>query len=149
MYYLLVISIYVFSSIIIITSLLDIMVKTKHWNQFTVDIPSQVFVLMYNNSASPISLICDPSHNVISPMDLSNNFLFPNNHGISFLWTSLIKFHHPLGLTLSWSQLTSSPSMQSLFLPMIPSCLQTQYVCSFFMCSLNIVFLSLSSLIEV
>jgi len=32
MYYLLATSVHMFSSIIIITSLLDIMVKTKHWN---------------------------------------------------------------------------------------------------------------------
>ena len=32
MYYLLVTSVHVFSSIIMITSLPDILVKTKHWN---------------------------------------------------------------------------------------------------------------------
>ena len=49
------------------------------------DIPGLASMLMYNNSASPISLVCNPSYNVTSPTDLSNNFLFPNNYGISFL----------------------------------------------------------------
>jgi len=57
-------------------------------------------VLMYNNSASPVSLVCNPSHNIISPTDLSNNSLSLNNHGIPFLWTSLRNFHHLLDLTL-------------------------------------------------
>ena len=109
-YYLLVISAYAFSSIIITTSLPDIMVKTKHWNQFTIDIHSPAFILMYNNSASSISLVCNSSHNVTSLIDLSNSFLFLNNHGIPFLWTSSRNFYHSLGLILSWSQSTSSLS---------------------------------------
>ena len=41
---------------------------------------------MHNNSVSPVSLVCNPSYNVISPIDLSNNFLDLNDHGIPFLW---------------------------------------------------------------
>ena len=63
----------------------DIMVKTKHWNKFTIDIPNPASVLMYNNFANPVLLICDPSYNVISPMDFLNNFLFPNDYRILFL----------------------------------------------------------------
>jgi len=37
-------------------------------------------MLMYNNSASLVSLVCDPNYNVTSPTDLSNNFPFLNNH---------------------------------------------------------------------
>ena len=85
MYYLLVISTHAFSSIIMITSLLDILVKTKYWNYFTMDIPGLASMLMYNNSASPVLLIYNPSHNITSPTDLSNNSLFLNNHGIPFL----------------------------------------------------------------
>ena len=58
-------------------------------------------VLMYNNFASPVLLVCNPSHNITSPTDLSNNCLFLNNYRIPFLWTSLRNFYHPLGLTLS------------------------------------------------
>ena len=58
-YYLLVISVHGFSSIIMTTSLPDIMVKTKHWNQFAVDIPGLISVLIYNNSASPVLLILE------------------------------------------------------------------------------------------
>ena len=137
MYYLLVTFIYASSSIIIITSLSDIMIKTIHQNKFTIDILGLASILMYNNSASPVSLICNLSHNVISPIDISNNSLSLNNHEIPFLWTSLRNFCHPLNLTLSWSQLTGLPSRQSLFLPMIPSCLWTQHICSFFMCSFS------------
>ena len=85
MYHLLVISTYMFSSIIMITSLPDTLVKTKHQNQFTIDISGLASVLMYNNSTSPMLLVYDLSHNVINPMDLSNNFLFPNDHEIPFL----------------------------------------------------------------
>ena len=113
------------SSIIIITSLSDIMAKTKHWNQFAMDISSPASMLMYNNSASPISLVCDSSHNVTSPTDLSNNSLSLNDYEIPFLWTLLRNSCHSSGLTLSWSQLTGLPSKQSLFLPMTPSHLQT------------------------
>ena len=60
-------------------------------------------MLMYNNSASPVSLVCNPSHNVTSPMDLSNNSPSLNDHRIPFLWTSLRNFCYPPGLTLSWS----------------------------------------------
>ena len=102
MYHLLVISIYIFSSIIIIISLLDILVKTKCWNLFAMNIPSPVFTLISNNSASFVLLVYKLSYNVISPTDLSNNFLFLNNYGILFLWTSLRNFHHYLDLTLFW-----------------------------------------------
>ena len=102
MYHLLVISTYIFSSIIIIISLLDILVKTKYWNLFAMNIPSPVFTLISNNSASFVLLVYKLSYNVISPTDLSNNFLFLNNYGILFLWTSLRNFHHYLDLTLFW-----------------------------------------------
>ena len=149
MYHLLVTFIHMFSSIIMITSLLDIVVKIKYWNQFATDIPGLASMLMYNNSASSVSLVCNPSHNVTSPMDLSNNFLSPNNHEIPFLWTSSRNFCHPLSLILSWLQLTSLPSRQSLFLPMTPSHLWTQHICLFFIYSPNIAFLLMLSLIEV
>ena len=103
MYYLLVISIHASSSIIIIISLPNIMVKTKHQNQFTIDIPSPASVLTYNNFASLMLLICNLSHNATSPMDLSSNFLFLNDHRISFLWTSSKNFYYPLSLILSQS----------------------------------------------
>ena len=70
MYHLLVIFIHTFSSIIMIIFLLDIMVKTKHWNQFTIDISGPISILIYNNSISPISLVYDPSYNVTSPINL-------------------------------------------------------------------------------
>ena len=103
MYHLLVTSTHMFSSTIIITSLLDILVKTKHWNYSAANTPGPASVLMYDNSASPVSLVCDLSHNVTSPMDLSNNSPFLNDHGIPFLWTSSRNFHYPPDLTLFWS----------------------------------------------
>ena len=148
MYHLLVISAYIFSSIIMITFLSDILVKTKHWNQSVADTSVLASILIYNNSASSVSLVCDPSHNVTSLMDLLNNFLFLNNHGIPFLQTLSRNFCHPLDLILSWSQSTSSPSRQSLFLPMTPSCLQTQHVYLSFICFPNTVFLPMPPLTE-
>ena len=88
MYYLLATFAHAFSNTIMITSLLDILVKIKHQNQSTTDTPGPASVPMYNNSVSSVSLVCDPSHSITSPMDLSNNFLFLNDHGCSFLWTS-------------------------------------------------------------
>ena len=85
MYYLLATSTHIFSSIIMIISLPDILVKTKHWNQSTTDISDLVSVLMYNNSTSPVLLVCDPSHNVTSPIDLSNSSPSLNDHEIPFL----------------------------------------------------------------
>ena len=82
MYHLLVTSTHTFSSTIMITSLPDILVKT---NQFAMDTPSPASMLIYNNSASPMSLVCDPNHNITSPTNLSNNFLFLNDYGIPFL----------------------------------------------------------------
>ena len=148
MYHLLVISAHIFYSIIMTTFLLEILVKTKHWNQFAMDIPGPASMLMYNNSTSSVTLVCDSSHNITSLMDLSNNFLSPNDYGILFLQTLSKNFCHPLGLILSWSQSTSSPSRQSLSLPMTPSHPQAQYVCSFFMCSPNMAFLPMSPLTE-
>ena len=147
-YHLLVTSAHIFSSTIMITSLPDTLVKTKHWNQSTADTHGPASMLMYNNSASPVLLVCDPSHNITSPMDLSNNFPSLNDHGILFLQTSLRNFCYPLGLTQSWSQSTGSPSRRSLSLPMTPSCPQTQHVYSSFMCSPNMAFLSMSPPIE-
>ena len=86
-----------------ITFLLDILVKTKHWNQSATDTPGPASVLMYNNFASPVSLVYNPNYNVTSPTDLSNNFPSLNDHGIPFLWTLSRNSYHPLGLTLSWS----------------------------------------------
>jgi len=73
-------------------------------------------MLMYNNSASSVLFVYNLNHNVTSLMDLSNTFLFLNDYGIPFLWTSLRNSHYPLSLTLSWSLLTSSPSRQFLSL---------------------------------
>jgi len=84
-----------------ITFLLATLVRTKHWNSFAIDIPGPVSVLMYNNSARFVSLVCNLNHNVTSLINLSSNFLSPNNYGIPFLWTSSRNFCHPLGLTLS------------------------------------------------
>ena len=84
-YHLLVTFTHMFSSIIMITSLLDILVKTKHWNQSAMNTPGPVSILMYNNSASSVSLVCDLSHNVTSPMDLSNNSPSLNDYRIPFL----------------------------------------------------------------
>ena len=148
MYYLLVTSAHTFSSTIMITSLPDILVKIKHWNQSATDTPGTASMLMYNNSASPVSLVYDPSHNVTSPMDSSNNSPSLNDHGIPFLWTSLRNFHYPPGLTLSWSQLTGSPSRQSSSLPMTPLHLWTQHVYLSFMCFPNTAFLPMSPLTE-
>ena len=149
MYHLLVISTHMFSSTIMITSSPDILVKTKHQNQSAMDTPGPAFVLIYNNSASPVSLVCDPSHNITSPTDLLNNSPFLNDHRIPFLQTSSKNFHHLPDLTLSWSQLTSSLSRQSLSLPMTPSCLWTQHVYSSFICFPSTVFLPISPPIEV
>ena len=137
-----------FSSIIITTSLPDTLVKIKHWNQFAMDIPGLVSILIYNNSTSSVPLVCNPSHNITSPMDLLNNFLFLNDHGIPFLQTSLRNSYYSLDLTLSQSQLTGLSSRQSLSLSMTPSHLWTQHVCLSFTCSLNIAFLSMSFLTE-
>ena len=98
MYYLLVISIQMFSSIIMIIFQLAISVRTKHQNQFTTNISG----LIYNNFASPISLVYNLSYNIASLTDLSNNSLFSNDYGIPFLLTSLRNFHYFLGLTLFW-----------------------------------------------
>ena len=68
-----------------ITSLLDTLVKTKHWNLFTTNISGPVFALMYNNSASSVLLVYNLSYNVTSSADLSNNSLFPNDYRIPFL----------------------------------------------------------------
>ena len=130
MYCPLVISVHAFFSIIMITFLLDITIKTKHQNQFTMNIPSLASMLIYNNSTSSMSLVCNLSHNIISSIDFSNNFLSLNNHRILFLQTLLRNFYYPLSLTLSWSQSTSLLSRQSLFLSMTPSCLFTLYVFS-------------------
>ena len=147
-YHLLVISTHAFSSITMITFLPDILVKTKHWNQFTIDIPGSASILMYNNSTSSVLLVCNLSHNVTSPTDLSNSFLFLNDHGIPFLQTSSRNFRHFPGLTPSWSQSTSSPSRQSLSLLMILSRPQTQHVYLSFMYFPNTAFLSISPLTE-
>ena len=112
-----------FSSIIIITSQLATLVRTKHWNQFPMDISSSVFILIYNNSASSMLLVCNLSHNITSLTDLSNNFLFPNNHRISFLQTLLRNSHYSLSLTLFQSLLTSSLNRRFLSLPIILLCL--------------------------
>jgi len=94
------------------------------------DTPGPVSMLIYNNSASPVSLVCGPNHNVTSPTDLSNNSPFLNNHGIPFLWTLSRNFYHPLGLTLSWSESTGSLSRWSLSLSTTPSCLFVLHVFS-------------------
>ena len=148
-YHLLVISVHVFSSIIMIIFQLATLVRTKLQNQFAADISGPVSALIYNNSASSMSLIYNLSYNVTSLTDLSNNSLFLNNHRIPFLQTLLRNFYYSLSLILFQLLLTSSLNRQSLFLPMISLCLQTQYVCLFFIYSSNIVFLSMSPLTEV
>ena len=130
MYYLLVISTHTFSSIIMIIFLLATSVKTKHWNLFAMDISGPVSTLIYNNSASHVLFICDLNHNITSFVDLSRNFLFPNNYKILFLWTSSKNSHHPPDLTLSWLLSTGLLSNQLLSLPMTSSCLFILYMFS-------------------
>jgi len=89
-YYLLVIFAYMFFSIIMITFLLATLVRKKHWNLFTIGISGLASILMYNNS-------------ITSLIDLSNNFLFPNDYGIPFLWTLSRNFCHFPSLILFWS----------------------------------------------
>ena len=85
MYHLLVTSTHVFSSTIMIISSPDILVKAKHWNQSTTNTSGPASMLMYNNSASPVSLVYDPNYNVTSSIDPSNNSLSLNDHEIPFL----------------------------------------------------------------
>ena len=54
MYYLVVISIYIFSSIIMITFQLSTLIRTKHQNLFTTDISGPASILICNNSAGPV-----------------------------------------------------------------------------------------------
>ena len=123
MYYLLVISAHIFSSIIMITFLLDTSVKTKHQNLFATDISGLTSMLIYNNFTSSVSLVYNLSYNVTSPMGLLNNFLSPNNYGIPFPQTSLRNSYYSLVLILFWSQSTGLLSRQSLFLHIKPLCL--------------------------
>ena len=81
--------------------LLATLVRTKYWNSFAMDNSGPASMLMYNNSASPVSLVCDLNHNVTSLADLSNNSLSLNNHRIPFLWTSSRNSCYPPGLILS------------------------------------------------
>jgi len=129
-YYSLVISIHMFSSIIIIIFLLATLVQTKHWNSFAIDISSLASVLIYNNSASPVSLVCNLNHNITSLTDLSRNFPSPNDHGILFLYTLSKNSCHLLSLTLSWLLSTGLPSRQFLSLFTTPLCLFVLYVFS-------------------
>ena len=124
-----------FSSIIIITFLLATSVRTKYWNLSATDISGSASTLIYNNSVSFVLLICNINHNITSLTNLSSNSLSPNDHEIPFLQTSLRNFYHSLSLTLFWSQLTSSLIKQFLSLPTTPSCLWTQHICLFFICS--------------
>jgi len=45
---------------------------------------SLAFMLIYNNSASSISLVYNPNISITSSIDLSNNFLSSNSYGIPF-----------------------------------------------------------------
>ena len=119
-----------FSSIIMIIFLLATSVKIKHQNSFTMDISGLASILIQNNSASLVLLVCDLNHNITSLTDLSRNFLFPIDYRIPFLWTLSRNSYHPLDLTLSWSLLTGLPSRQFLFLSTTPSCLFILYVFS-------------------
>ena len=49
------------------------------------DTPGLVSVLMYNNSASPVSLVYNPSYNITSPMDFLNDSPSLNDYEIPFL----------------------------------------------------------------
>ena len=120
-YHLLVISVHIFSSIIMIIFLLATSVRIKYWNLFTIDIPGPASILMYNNSTSPVSFICNLNYNITNLINLLNNSLFLNNYGIPFLQTSSRNSYYSLGLTLSWSLLTGLLSRQFLSLPMILS----------------------------
>ena len=84
-------------------------------------IPGLVSMLIYNNSANPVSLVYNPNLSITSLINPSSNSLSLNNHRILFLWTSLRNFCYSLSLTLSWLSLTSSPSKQFLILSITPS----------------------------
>ena len=64
------------------------LVRTKHWNQFTIAIPGLVSILIYNSSASSILLVYNSNSSVTSLIDLSSNFPSSNSYRILFLWTS-------------------------------------------------------------
>ena len=149
MYYLLITSTHIFSSIIMITFQLATLVKIKSQNQFAIDILSLASILIYNNSTSSMSLVYNLNYNVTSLTDLSSNFLFPNDYGIPFLQTLSRNFCYSLNLILFWSQSTGTLSKQFLSLFIILLYLQTQHICLSFICFSNMVFLPMLSLTEV
>ena len=53
--------------------MLAILVRTKYWNLFTMYIFGLIFILIYNNSASLISLVYNLNHNITSLIDLSSD----------------------------------------------------------------------------
>ena len=61
------------------------------------DTPGPASMLMYNNSASPMSLVYDSSHNITSHTDLSNNSLFLNDHRIHRETSVILRVWHYLG----------------------------------------------------
>ena len=69
-YYLLIIFTHEFSNMITIIFLLATLVRIKYWNLFVIAIPSLVSILIYNNSASLVSLVYNSNLNVTSPIDL-------------------------------------------------------------------------------
>ena len=81
-------TIYIFFSIIMIIFFLATLIRTKHWNQFTIAIPGLVSILIYNSSASSILLVYNSNSSVTSLIDLSSNFPSSNSYRILFLWTS-------------------------------------------------------------
>jgi len=79
------------SSIIITTSLLVILDKTKHWNSFTTDICGQISSPIFRSSTSPVLSVCNPNHSTTSSIDSSSSFPFINDYRILFLLENSVK----------------------------------------------------------
>ena len=72
------------------------------------DTPGLASMLMYNNSTSPVSLVCDPSHNITYSMDLLNNSPSLNDHRIPCLFGDRKLFKRSIGLMTLWLELHTS-----------------------------------------
>jgi len=107
-------------------------------------------MLMYNNSVSPMLLICNPSHNIISLMDLSNNSLSLNDHGIYWETPVILQVWYYFGHSwlahqindlypFPWHYYICRPSM-SVYSSCVPSHITSnrgsEFVSNFF-CSLG------------
>ena len=92
---------------------------------------SQAFVPTWRTTSNPAWPVPEPRHQITNPMECSNNYWSPTDHGILSQWISLSNSCHDHD---TWSTLYHAVQSRPMRLPPIPLYVPMFPNCLYFLC---------------